>query len=364
MSVVQRLCALAAVALALLAPAAYAQPRPAAPNPVRVSVRLLPPFVTQEGGGYSGFSVEIWNAIVERQHWTTAFSVAPDVNAQLAAIGAGTADVGVGAVSVTAGREERYDFSQPLLEGGLQIMARLDRRNPEASALSSLLHLLFSPAILVWLGIALLLTIIPAHMIWLVERRHPEGMVAPRYFPGIFQAFFWGLGTLATQADSMPRHWLSRLIAVLWMFTSVVFVAFYTAQLTASLTVQQFRSEISGPGDLPGKRVATVRGSTSAGYLGNLSVRPVIFETVEDAVSALTDAKVDAVVYDAPVLQYLANKDGAGRYGVVGPVFHSEDYAFVLPNGSALRKPINTTLLALREDGTYDRISEKWFGKK
>ena len=32
------------------------------------------------------------------------------------------------------------------------------------------------------------------------------------------------------------------IVAVLWMFTSVVFVAFYTATLTASLTVQQFRS--------------------------------------------------------------------------------------------------------------------------
>ena len=39
----------------------------------------------------------------------------------------------------------------------------------------------------------------------------------------------------------MPRHWMARIVAVLWMFTAVVFVAFYTTQLTASLTAQQIR---------------------------------------------------------------------------------------------------------------------------
>jgi hypothetical protein len=47
--------------------------------------------------------------------------------------------------------------------------------------------------------------------------------------------------TLATQADHMSRHWMARIVAVPWMFTAVVFVAFYTAQLTASLTAQMSR---------------------------------------------------------------------------------------------------------------------------
>lgn len=54
----------------------------------------------------------------------------------------------------------------------------------------------------------------------------------------------------------MPRYWASRIVAVLWMFTSAVFVALYTAQLTASLAVQQFHSEINRPSDLPGKPLA------------------------------------------------------------------------------------------------------------
>jgi hypothetical protein len=64
----------------------------------------------------------------------------------------------------------------------------------------------------------------------------------------------------------MPRQWMARVIAVLWMFTGVVFVAFYTAQLTATLTVQQIQGSINGP-DLPGRRLGTTQGSTAAAFL-------------------------------------------------------------------------------------------------
>ncbi|MDV6332687.1 transporter substrate-binding domain-containing protein [Asticcacaulis sp. 201] len=332
---------------------------------VHVSVRVLPPFVEQQNGQFSGFSIDLWNEIAKRRHWQSSYTAAPDVEGQLTAVSRKEADVGVGAVSITAERDQRFDFSQPILNGGFQILVRSTRPGPESTALESLLHLLFSPAILVWLGIACLLTIIPAHIIWLAERRHPEGMIPSKsYFPGIFQAFFWGMGTLATQADSMPRHWISRVVAVLWMFTSVVFVAFYTATLTATLTVQQFKSEINGPNDLVGKTVATVTASTSEEYLKSNGVRIQAFPDAATAYQALRAKKVDAVVYDASVLQYIAAHEGSGTVNVVGPIFHSEDYGFVFHNGSDLRRPVDQTLLSIREDGTYDRLTDKWFGKK
>lgn len=356
-----RLLAIVCLILPVLPAAA-----PAADRTLTVAVRVLPPFVEQQPDGrFTGFTVDLWDAIAQRQHWQTRYVAVPDVHAQLDAVAAGKADVGAGAISITAERDLRYDFSQPMLNAGLQILVRSEHAGPETTALTSLMHLLFSPAVLVWLGIAALLTIVPAHIVWFIERRHPDGMIASKsYFPGIFQAFFWGLGTLATQADSMPRHWASRIVAVLWMFTSVVFVAFYTATLTASLTVQQFRSEINGPDDLPGKAVATVAGTTSADYLSSAGARVKAFARVEDAVKALDDKTVDAVVYDAPVLQYIAAHDNAASDSVTGPVFRPEDYGFAFRDGSALRKPVDATLLTLREDGTYDRLSQTWFGKR
>ena len=62
-------------------------------------------------------------------------------------------------------------------------------------------------------------------------------------------------------------------MAIVWAFVGIIFVAFYTATLTATLTVQKFDSRINGPSDLFGTRVATVAHTTSAEYLQELGIK-------------------------------------------------------------------------------------------
>lgn len=335
------------------------------PSTLRVATRVVPPMVVEHNGQLSGFSIDLWSSIAERLNRKTVYQITPDVGGLLEAVRDDKADLGVSAVSITSERESAFDFSQPILNAGLQILVRGGGERAEPNLLTDLMRLFFSRTILVWLGIALLLILIPAHLIWLFERNHRNGIIPDgRYLPGIFHAMFWAAGTLATQADQMPRHWMSRIIAVLWMFTAVVFVAFYTAQLTATLTVQQIRGSINGPDDLDGRRIGTTHGSTSAAYLRERKALVEEFALIDEAYTALLDKKVDAIVFDAPVLLYYSVHDGKGRVQVVGGVFHKEDYGIVFPTNSPLRKQINEVLLALREDGTYEKLFRKWFGNE
>jgi len=80
--------------------------------------------------------------------------------------------------------------------------------------------------------------------------------------------------------------------------------------------------------------------------------------------SALLSGKVDAVVLPAPVVRYYAAHDGVGKVRIVGPEFRKSDAAFVLPLDSPLRRKVNSALVTLHDDGTYQRIYEKWFGKE
>jgi polar amino acid transport system substrate-binding protein len=123
---------------------------------------------------------------------------------------------------------------------------------------------------------------------------------------------------LATQADQMPRAPLARLLAVFWMFVSVVFIAYFTASVTSSLTLQRMRGDINGPEDLPGRRVATVRDSTSSEWVGR--VQPA------------------------------------------GPIFHRENYGIAFRPDSPHRRPVNEALLRMKESGAYDQLYRKWFG--
>jgi polar amino acid transport system substrate-binding protein len=328
---------------------------PAAPQAareeVRVGTRVLPPMVVQQGDVLTGFSIDLWNAIADKLDLKTSYQTAPDVRALLELVRSGKVEVGISAISITAAREAEFEFSQPMLSAGLQIMVRGQGKESDANPLRDLLRLLFSPTILVWLGIACLLVLVPAHLVWLLERGHPSGIIpTPHYIPGIFYALFWAASTLATQGEQMPRQWLARVIAVLWMFTGVVFVAFYTAQLAATLTVQQIQGGINGPDDLQGKKVATTRGSTAAAVLREVGAQIAEVQGIDDAYKALLDKQVDAVVFDSPVLLYYAANVGKGQVHLVGPTFRKEDYGIVFQSNSPLRRRANNALLQLRED--------------
>jgi polar amino acid transport system substrate-binding protein len=328
---------------------------------LRVATRQIRPFVFEENGQLTGFSVELWQEIARQMNVKSQFLMKPTVKELLASVNAHQADLAIAAISITAERELQWDFSQPMFEAGLQIL--VPAQAVQGSVLSAIIAGVFSSAVLPTLAIVLLIILIFAHLVWFFERRNSSGMLVHRaYFPGIFESCWWAASTLATQADQMPRAALARILAVIWMFTSVVFIAYFTAAVTSSLTVQQLRGEINGPDDLPGKRVASVQGSTSAEYLRQRNVEPMEFAKVEEAFDALQQGQADAVVYDAPVLLYYASHEGKGKLQTVGSIFRKENYGIAFPTNSPYRKPVNEALLKLRENGTYDQLYKKWFG--
>jgi len=331
---------------------------------LRAATVVIPPFVMEQNGSLTGFSIELWNAIAARMKVKTSYQIMPDVSALDEAMRSKRADLTVAPVFITSARVEAFDFSYPILEAGLQIMVRdTGEKARTANPLSDVLRLLFSRTTVLWLGMALLLVLIPAHLVWLLERRHQDGMISNRnYFPGVFEAIYWAVSTLTTQAETMPRQWLARLLSIFWMFAGVVFVAFYTAQLTTALTVEQIRGAIEGPEDLPGKQVATVAGSTAADYLRSQNALVQEIPTPDQMFKALLDKKVDAVVTAAPLVLYYAAHAGKGRVKMVGPEFNSAPVALMFQLDSPLRRKVDRALIALRENGTYRQLYNKWFG--
>ena len=341
-------------------PAASAQGQT---SELRVAMVLLPPSAMEQNGTLTGFSVDLWNAIAARLKVKTSYQVMPDVSHLEEAMRTKNADVGLG-LYITSARDEGFDFSIPALQAGLQIMV-LDSgaKAQTASPVWDMIRLLFSRTTVVWLGVAMLLVLIPAHLVWLFERRKQDGMIASQnYFPGIFEAIFWALSTLTSQGLDMPHQWVGRAFSIFWMFAGVVFVAFYTAQLTTTLTVEQIRGAIEGPGDLPAKQVATVAGSTAVDYLRGQNAQVQEFATPDQLFKALLDKKVDAVVTAAPLLLYYAAHEGKGRVKTVGPEFNTAPAGIMVQLDSPLRRKINFALIALRDNGTYQQIYDKWFG--
>ncbi len=330
---------------------------------LRVATYALPPFVMQKGDQLTGFSIDLWEEIARRLKLKLSYKMAPDTRSCIELVRSGNADIGISGIYFTTERDKIVDYTYPILEVGLQVMVRDSGRGAQVRPLREWVTLLFSRSAVVWLFAALVALMIPAHVVWLLDRRNEDGVSPTKaYFPGIFHAMAWAATALVSQTQVMPRQWLARVVGLLWMFAGVVFVALYTAQLTALLTVEEIRGAINGPGDLPGKRVATLADSTSAVYLRKIEASVQEFPSADEMYQALLDEKVDAVLLGSASLNYYSTHEGRGRVKMVGPEFEKNDVGFVVQLDSPLRKRVSNQLLALHEDGTYRRIYSKWFG--
>jgi ABC-type amino acid transport substrate-binding protein len=168
---------------------------------------------------------------------------------------------------------------------------------------------------------------------------------------------------MAGAADDSPHASATRIMAIIWGFTCILFIAYYTATLTANITVKKFDAQIKSPSDLVGKKVCTVAETTSATALKRYNVEFNGVKTIDECYAGLDDERYEAVVYDAPVLSYYVNESG-GSVELVGPILRPEEYGIAFRNGSDLRKVVDADLLSMREDGTYYRIKQKWFGEE
>jgi polar amino acid transport system substrate-binding protein len=343
----------------VLATAAWAQDL----TPVRAATFPLEPFVMKDGDQLTGFSIELWDEIAARLKLKTTYNVESSVDSLIKSVQSNNADIAVSALFYTTERDKIVDFSYPILEAGLQVMVRGSNESVAPTPLRDMLNLTFSWSALMWLAVALIIILVPAHILWFLDRGS-EDSVSPSksYFPGIFHVLVWATTALVSQVQQLPGRWFARILGLLWMFAGVVFISLYTAQLTATLTVEQIQGAINGPADLPGKQVATLSSSTSVAYLRQIKAKVQEYPTVEAMYQALQDGKAEAVVFGAASLAYYAAHEGQGLVKLVGPEVNKNDVGFVFPLGSKLRRNVGTTLIALREDGTYQRIYDKWFG--
>ena len=332
---------------------------------LKVATYILPPFVIKSGDQLTGFSIEIWEEVAARLNVKSSYRILTDMNSGMEALQSQNVDIAVSGIFYSTALDKVIDFTYPTLNAGLRVMVRDMGDGVQMRPLRDWFTLLISRSAGLWLIAALIIIVIPAHVVWWLDRGNEDGVSPTRnYFPGIFHSLIWAASGLVSQTQMLPRHWLARLFGLIWMFAGVVFIALYTAQLTALLTAEQIRGAINGPDDLPGKRVGTLAASTSAVYLRTIKADVRAFSSTDEIYQALLDEKVDAVVLHSPVLGYYATHEGRGRVKLVGPEINKSDIGFVVPLGSPLRKRVSNQLLALHDDGTYQRIYAKWFGSE
>jgi len=285
--------------------------------------------------------------------------VVTSVDKQLEAVEQGEADIGIGAISMTAKREESMDFSHSYYLSGLQIMTAADGK---LGYLEGILDIV--PGLLSVVGILLLIIFVFAHLVWLSERKN-NPQIARSYWRGIGDCIWYSGATLTTvgYGDITPKSHLGRAFGIIWMFVGLFLIAGFTASVASHFTIDQLESTIEGVVDLVDKEVATIHGTTSDDFLALHRIRHTGVADLDTAYEGLAEGRFDAILYDAPVLAYHLATTDKGQFELVGSSFDKQSYGIALPQGSEYREEINIAGLEMFEDGTIGKLREKWFGE-
>jgi len=329
-------------------------------KPWVVSTRNTPPFSFQDASGqWKGLSIELWEACAKDLglEYTYQEQSLADI---IRGGGEQPYDIAVAGISLTREREAQLDFTHSFLNSQLAIAYVNEARNPIFAVFHSVFSLNFLLALLPLMSVLLLIGII----IWYLERKTNPEEFSPSPGRGLADGFWFSAVTMTTvgYGDKAPKTTGGKLIALFWMFASVIIISSFTATIASSLTAGYYDNRIESIADLKDKKIATTEKSTSAQFLGNLNMRTLLYDTPDAALDALVKDKVSAVVFDEPTLRYLAQSiDQPLR--IVPINAKPQQYGLVLPSGSPMRERINQSLLKVIQTPEWNFIKQKYLGE-
>ncbi|MBV1927048.1 MAG: transporter substrate-binding domain-containing protein [Rhodobacteraceae bacterium] len=316
------------------------------------------PFSFVGNGVDTGFSIELLEMIAETLNWDVQINRVDLFSTMLNQVEAGEVDFAIANISMTAAREAVMDYSQPIFEAGLQIMVPTSE-----SQMPLLMDALLSSDLLMAIAIAFVLLMGGGMMMWWFERQAQPYFDRPAgeaWFP----SFWWALNLVVNGGfeERVPRTPVGRLFAVLLVLSSLFVVSIFVAKITAVMTVDALNGSVNSVNDLYRQRVATIENSTAAEYLTSRDIVFRAYSGLEPMLADFEAGKIEAVVFDAPVLAYYATHEGLNFASMAGPIFRRENYGIIFPTGSPLVEDVNLAILSLRENGAYDELYRKWFG--
>ena len=327
---------------------------------LRVAVKPIAPFVLKQGKELTGFSIDLWYALAQSLKVDTVWVEVTTVGDQLQAVKSGKADAAIAAITITKERENDVDFTQPYFDSGLQIMVHSQGSDRFLDVFDSIPW----RTIAALLGAFVAIMFVMANVLWIIERRSSQHF-QKGYLKGVGEGL-WGVALIVATGEHGDRETprvAKRLIVFFMWLVGIVLIAQLTATVTSTQTVDRLNSKIRGPTDLAGKKIATVHGTVAADYMREQGLLYVDVASAEEGCDLIVQGEVQAMIFDAPTLQYLATKRGNGVLRVVGPIFASQKYGIAVPDGSPLRKRINRALLEMYEDGRYRALYNKWFSR-
>uniref|UniRef100_A0A8C9RWK8 Glutamate receptor n=1 Tax=Scleropages formosus TaxID=113540 RepID=A0A8C9RWK8_SCLFO len=291
------------------------------------------------------------------------------------------AHMAVGSLTINEERSEVIDFSVPFIETGISVM--VSRSNGTVSPSAFLEP--FSADVWVMMFVMLLLVSAVAVFVFeyfspvgynrcLADGREPGG---PSFTIGKAIWLLWGLVFNNSVPVQNPKGTTSKIMVSVWAFFAVIFLASYTANLAAFMIQEEYVDQVTGlsdkkfqrPNDFsPPFRFGTVpNGSTERNIRNNYKEMHTYMvkyhqRNVDEALHSLKTGKLDAFIYDAAVLNYMAGRDEGCKLVTIGSgyIFATTGYGIAIQKDSGWKRQVDLAILQLFGDGEMEELEALW----
>uniref|UniRef100_A0AAY4AD97 Glutamate receptor n=1 Tax=Denticeps clupeoides TaxID=299321 RepID=A0AAY4AD97_9TELE len=291
------------------------------------------------------------------------------------------AHMAVGSLTINEERSEVIDFSVPFIETGISVM--VSRSNGTVSPSAFLEP--FSAD--VWVMMFVMLLIVSAVAVFVFEYFSPVGYNrcladgrepgGPSFTIGKAIWLLWGLVFNNSVPVQNPKGTTSKIMVSVWAFFAVIFLASYTANLAAFMIQEEYVDQVSGLSDkkfqrpndyTPPFRFGTVpNGSTERNIRNNYKEMHSYMTSfhqrnVDEALQSLKTGKLDAFIYDAAVLNYMAGRDEGCKLVTIGSgyIFATTGYGIAIQKDSGWKRQVDLAILALFGDGEMEELESLW----
>ncbi|XP_006822937.1 glutamate receptor ionotropic, NMDA 2A-like [Saccoglossus kowalevskii] len=288
----------------------------------------------------------------------------------------GKADMMVGGMKMSSQRTEVLDFSVPFMTSGVSVIVMESKgRTP--------LHAVYDPFhFLVWIMAWIIALAVTALAVFFVEWVSPTGyarkLTEPRASSFTFGDSLWMLWAINTNNSlptRVPKSVTGKFVTSIWAFYTLVFVALYTANLTAHMIKVESTLPIDGFMDpklqnphqsSPRIKFATVQSTNTESLIEDHNPRmhqymkQYLVKSAAEGIEALNSGDLDVFIYDAMVSEFLATQAHDCNLVTVDSAFAMTGYAIAFPKSSPWRGLIDRALLQYVDNGFLNILREKW----
>uniref|UniRef100_A0A669AZE5 Glutamate receptor n=1 Tax=Oreochromis niloticus TaxID=8128 RepID=A0A669AZE5_ORENI len=341
---------------------------------------------------YQGFSIDVLDALANYLGFKYEIYVAPDHkygslqpdgqwNGLMGELVFKRADVGLSALTITPERESVVDFTTRYMDYSVGVLLRKAERTVDMFACLAPFDLSLWACIA---GTVLLVGILVYLLNWLNPPRLPMGSVSSTT---LYNSMWFVYGSFVQQGGEVPYTTLATrmMMGVWWMFALIV-ISSYTANLAAFLTITRIENSIQSLQDLSKQTelpYGTVLDSAVYDQVRSKAMNPferdpmysqmwrMINRTgggdnnVEESKEGIRKVKYGrfGFVWDAAVLEYVANNDEDCSFYTVSNNAPDRGYGIAMQHGSPYRDIFSQRILELQQNGDMDILKLKWWPK-